>query len=910
MSKRNRTGTWQRWPVPILGLCAVLVLIVAACTSDGATPTPDPIEPAQPTPAGSPIATLELPPGCGAFDQGWWGTPVISGSPVRMELRAASCARTALDALRDSGARLQVSWTPFGVAADGSHAAAALAYDRDADRWVGEVTFPEPGRWRSEGPIGAGQWFEVGWDDLELMQPSPHLPFTGQQVVVINERLDAERRWVADTGGLGWLSDPERIVFIQPRDGGLWLVAGNVATGTVEPLAEVGPWPYSSVMPAPDGRAVAVEWGTVDGGRAFRLVASDGRVTEVMDDARVPLTVSWAPDSETLIVTGDILRLLGGDGAIRSEQPLSGEVTPGIQWAPDGSRALIRYYTAAGMRVEWLDATTGDREAVIEEGDGVELLGVGGMAITPGGDHVAVAWRDDSPSPTLSVVPVADLTADALRDAVQIRYGDGTDDLHYEIGGLSWAPDASAVAFVLVQHPLSDARRRLQDVRSSVNVLDIASGEVRVIAASQEQWYATYGRDIVWSSDGSMLFATRYPCTGCGPETAAVDAIPVAGQDQVRAFEDSVYVGPIGHGNIHLLSTPDGLVRTDGRDGGVVVYGGSTPLFGGAWTASPTHVAVVEGRGPGTALLSARPAGAETTSLGRTAREDWVLAALDAESVLVQRDGRWALFSPTTGAVEPFAAAPPGPDPGRLVVSPSGRFLLSATAEGFAILDAMDPAAAAVVPPRPYPDTAGEAAWSADERWIAFGDGFTIGVFDRESGEEHVFDLEQLGVGLDRTEDGRNRLWGITWSADDEAIEFGAGSRLWRLDVGSAQATAIADAPRPGGFTQFTILSRSPDRQSLVAATAFGVFVLDEDTTTWSLISRAGVGHAGRALAWAPDGTAVAYGASEVGSSRPLGIVIAPLDGGAYQFVAPGFAQLLGWMPGGEVLWALPPAGP
>jgi len=54
----------------------------------------------------------------------------------------------------------------------------------------------------------------------------------------------------------------------------------------------------------------------------------------------------------------------------------------------------------------------------------------------------------------------------------------------------------------------------------------------------------------------------------------------------------------------------------------------------------------------------------------------------------------------------------------------------------------------------------------------------------------------------------------ITWSADDEAVEFGAGGQLWRLDVRSAQATAIGDAPRSGGFTQFTILSRSPDRRT------------------------------------------------------------------------------------------------
>jgi len=829
-----------------------------------------------------------------------------------MELRAASCARTTLDALRDAGSGIHVSWTPFGVAPDGLEAETVLTYDREAERWTGAVTFPGPGRWRSNDPVGSGQWFEVGWDDLELAQPSPHLPFTGQQIVLIDqETFAAERRWTADTGGLGWLTDPERIVFLQPRDGGVWLVAGDVATGAVEALVEVGPWPYTSVVPAPDGRAVAATWGIAGKSREFRLVGSDGRVTEITARPDIELAMSWAPNAETLIVAGETLRLLNDDGTVRSEQPLAQQGTPSVQWMPDGSRALVHFSTPTGMRVEWVDAATGTREVVFDEDDNVDLSGILGMAIAPNGEQVALTWRDASPGIALSVLPigeVVDLDAVVLRNTIRARFGAGTDEAHLEIGGLSWAPDSTALAFVLVNHSAVGPGRPFLGIRSGVYVLDIESREVRDVASS-EQFYATYGREVVWSADGSMLFATRYPCTGCGPETAAIDAIVAAGQDDVTSFEDAVYLRPVGDGNAHLLSTPAGLIRTDGRDRGTPVYPGSTPLFGGGSTRSSTHVAVLEGRGPGTALLAARPDGTTTRPLGRSARGEWVLAALDAETVIVQSDGRWARLSLATGAVEPFTAVEPGLDPGQLVMSPSGRLLLAATGEGYAILDAMNPAAAAVVPLRPYPDTSGEVAWSTDERWIAFGDGYTIGVVDLESGEDHVFDLERLGVGLDQTEDGRNRLWGIVWSREGDAVEFGAGERLWRLEVESASATAIADAPQPGGFTQFTILSRSPDGRSLVAATGFGVFVLDEGATEWRLISRAGASYQGRGLAWAPDGSAVAYGAMEVGLSRPLGIIIAPLDGGAYQFVAP-FSQILGWMPDGEVVWALPPAGP
>jgi len=75
--------------------------------------------------------------------------------------------------------------------------------------------------------------------------------------------------------------------------------------------------------------------------------------------------------------------------------------------------------------------------------------------------------------------------------------------------------------------------------------------------------------------------------------------------------------------------------------------------------------------------------------------------------------------------------------------------------------------------------------------------------------------------------------------------------------------------------------------------------------TTWRLISRADVAMRGERRLGG-GGHSRVLRASEVGSSRPLGIVIAPLDGGTYQLVAP----LLGWMPDGEVLWALPSAGP
>src|SRR5690606_28838689 len=220
--------------------------------------------------------------------------------------------------------------------------------------------------------------------------------------------------------------------------------------------------------------------------------------------------------------------------------------------------------------------------------------------------------------------------------------------------------------------------------------------------------------------------------------------------------------------------------------------------------------------------------------------------------------------------------------------------------EGFAVLDVDAPEAPPVHRRRNYPtSTRGWPAWSPDETRVAFGAESEVGVVDLETGSASTFTLEDMGIDVD----GLERLWALEWTADGEAIEFATASALWRLDPASGRARRVADAPRPGGFTQGTILERSPDGRVLVAATRFGAFALEEGGT-WQLIARGGASVSGGTLAWSPDSRAVAYSAIQAPHDAPLGILVAPVDGsGAYQLVTAGAGPVLAWLDDGRIVW-------
>ncbi|MPZ98588.1 MAG: hypothetical protein GEU80_04465 [Dehalococcoidia bacterium] len=880
-----------RLPSSWLPAAAITFLaLLAACDSgETSTPTAGPTSLATATPTATTFAppgieSLDLREGCHLFDEGHI-LPASAGAPVSVRLRPSACGADALADIEAVGGRLLVEWEVVGVE---GVAAAQGAFDRSGSgEWVAEVTFPAPGTWRAPEALGIGRFIDVGWADYALAPPTDGLPLpaTPQRVVLLDaDAASSEMRWAAEQGGIGWLARPERVVFVQAREGGRWLVTGDVATDEVEPLFEVGP--FAIIAPAPDGRAVAVGWGTPNGERELRVVTATGDVTQVDDSSLSHIALTWSPDSGTLLASGESLWVLEPNGAVRGELPITGPGAPIVTWAPDSSFALLTSFTQRSARLERLDPETATVDLVGE----FAIQGLNDVAISPDVSQLAVAWREDD-TLTVSVAALDGVGEPAVRAGVVQSF----DETDLWSAGLTWSPDGRSVALTTTHFPVGSGG----EARSTVRILDPASGVARTVATAAD-FYSTY-RPLAWTEGGGPLLAVRFPCTACEPGTASVDAVDIATGGVIASFEDSGYLRATLDGRAHLLSTPAGIVVTGGRDPGTLVAPGAFALFAPA-PVSPVsgRYALLEGSASGHRVMAARPDGSEMATLARFGLDQGVTAMVDADTVITRGDGEWVRRELASRASEAYTASSDAPEKTAFVLSPLKRLALDLDPAGFAVLDVDAPEAAPVHAHRAYPtSTAGLPAWSPDETRVAFGAESEVGVVDLQTGAASTFTLEDMGIEVE----GLERLWALEWTADGAAIEFATASALWRLDPATGDARRVADAPRPGGFTQGTILERSPDGEVLVAATRFGAFALDEDGA-WRMIARGGAPVASGSLAWSPDSSAVAYSAIEAPHDTPLGIFVAPVDGsGAYRLVLPGVGRVLGWLPDGRIAW-------
>ncbi len=850
--------------------------------------------------ASVPLSSITLPDGCRLFDRGYWERPVEAGVAEPVRLTAAPCAVTALDAIAQRGEGIEVTWTlpALGTASPLVKAVFQWPNDpNDLQTWTATVTFSEPGQWVTDPRIGGAAFFEVSARDAGFVRKSPNLPLPAapQTIAILDgDATKVMRTFPAERGGTGMLRNPDRAVFVQTRDGGRWLVTGDLATGVVTPLFEVGL--FANIVSAPDGKAMAVEWGTSNGRREMRMVTDAGKVTTIDDGTINSINLAWSPDSKTLLADGDSRWLIAPDGTVRDRRASPDLGGAQIAWAPDSTYALLQYGGQPG-RVVRLDPASLAEEVVVA---GAEIS-VWQMAMAPGGQQVAFLWtRAGSNTSALSVVPVDKLIGAKLDEfsiAPAARDGAAPGP------GLSWSPDERLLAF-----GRSRASTGGPPAGSEIAVLEIGSGAVRRIAEAVD-FYSGYG-PWSWSNDGSTLFALRYNCSACGPSSSAVDVIDVAVGRVTRTFGDSGIFGRAASGAAQLLSTPEGLLRTDGRArdellvrfAGGIFFGPSAkylPADGGAQAS----IAVQVGVGRGQQIYAARADGSAVDLLGVLGLEQTPYALIDATAAIGRGDRRWERRSLTGGATTAYGASSGAVEKFEILLSPSRRLALDFDREGFAVFDVTAPAAAAVVARRAYPSgTQGMPAWSTDEKRVAFGNEYAIGMFEIASGAERAFELDALGAGLVRGE-AADRLWALTWTPSG-AIEFATPRALWRLDVNTGQAVKVIDAPRPGGFTQGTVLAYSPDGRTLAAATQYGVFALPEGGT-WKQLSAVGVSPAdrpSRTLHWAPDASAVAF-TGESGHT-PEGIIVAPVDGsGAYRLVSPGAGSVLGWLADGRVVW-------
>ncbi|MDA1062102.1 MAG: hypothetical protein O2895_04235, partial [Chloroflexi bacterium] len=766
-------------------------------------------------------------------------------------------------------------------------------------RWVTSLTFPERGTWYSGPEIGL--FLEVFDAELGLVERGRDLPLSAapKTVAVLDgAATEVLRTFAAEQGGIGLLSDPDRVVFVQSRDGARWLVTGDVATGEVAPLFEVGP--FANVVAAPDGRAVAVEWGRpATGVRELRIVTAAGDVNAVEDGAISHITLAWAPDSSTLVAAGDSLWILDPDGGVREEFVLSGKYDQ-LFWSPKSDFVLLR----SGARI--------DRYYVEDRlltGDLLQSfpMSISHIAISPAARLIALLWFDEIESSThVSVMPTTRLVGTRIEDEV-VATLEQSEDRYFTGGALSWSSDGRLLTLGGLGLALDGSA---PGPGSQLAVLDPETGDLRVVARAPD-FYALYDRGPYWSADGSTLFAERFNCDACEPSSSSVDVIDVARSEVVASFEGAGFLGMTAGGTAALVSAPDGLLRVDAQAraellvpfaGGISFGPGAVGLTG---RDGDSLIAVQLGLGSGNQIFAARPDGSEVTALGVLDLEEGPHALLDAATAVVRtpdalgwerrglRDGTSARYLGSSNSPEKFAFA----------LSPSGTLALDMDHEGFAVLDATDPAAAAILPRRSYPSgTFPLYAWSPDEREVAVADDRVISIVDVATGDDRVFELDPIARDVHRDQPFQG-LWAITWTPAG-AVEYAATSGLWRLDVDAGAAAQVAEGPRPGGFTQGTVLAYSPDGQTLAAATQFGIFVLGEEGA-WRELSQLGIGigSGSGALHWAPDSSAVVFVAQA--AHVPEGVIVAPLDGsGAYRLVAAGAVRLLDWLADGRIVWA------
>lgn len=901
-------------PPPLLAAALGAALLLAACTSTSegtptteapsptATPTPEATRTPPPALPGGTVllADLDLPDGCSrVFDSGFWERPFIEGIPIDLAVGVSPCGARALAGV----SALAVRWAPRGF--DAPTVSATLRPRADG-HWTGVVTFPERGTWLAADRSGGFlSFFDIqAADGGGLLDSPPGLPLPAipRMVAVLDAggtQLIGE--FSADFGGIGLIRNPDRLVSVHPGDEGRRVLAANLETGAIEELLRAED--FVDVVAAPDGSAVAVTWSPRASATQIVAIvdATTGDSTRLEDSSGSRPQLAWAPDSSALLMAGDRLRLIAPDGALLVDRDLPDGESPPVTWSPDSSYALLRFFTG-GDRLERLDLDSLEIEPVFR-GAGVRLFRP--PAIAPVSGRIAIAWVSGTPGDgqPIHVSILAD-TATSARLEDHVVASVELAGSFAEFGGLSWSPDERSLAFMASGVVIGDAAPRTvpgsePSSGSIVGVLDLASGAVRQVADSDE-FYATFVSAPVWSSDGRTLFALRFPCSGCGPPSSAVDVIDVASGRILRAFEDTAYLGPTADGRAQLLGTAAGLLRADGRGSSdlLVATNASRP-FGGSYARLDDRLVAVALAAPIRQILAANADGAGFERLGVPTSD--VAALLDANHAIVRDHDGWARQALDDGTLEPYAASGGTPEKLAFILSPSGALALDVDYESFAILDAARPEAVAVVPRRPTTGALTPTpAWSPDERQVAFAGDGTIAIFGLERGDERTFDLADLGVDLD-PDDPIDHLWSMTWSPDG-ALLFATLRSLWSLDVDTGTATELAAAPTPGAFFAGTLLVHSPNGDTLAAATEHGVFVL-ESSGTWREIAAIGISQTGGSLRWSPDGDAVAYSASH--DLAPSGLIVAATDGsGAYSLVgAPSLVRVLDWLADGRIVW-------
>ena len=329
-----------------------------------------------------------------------------------------------------------------------------------------------------------------------------------------------------------------------------------------------------------------------------------------------------------------------------------------------------------------------------------------------------------------------------------------------------------------------------------------------------------------------------------------------------------------------------GVIHARSPEGDRVV----TPLSPGVGS----HVYVTGGEAYELAALGSFDVGVEISSM------------LGTEYAVV-RDGKvWVRVTLADGTEAPYVASEIGGERAEFAPSPSGRLALSLDDGGFTLLGAAVPESDALAARQAWPDGLGERrgaiSWSADESRVVVAGAEAVAAIDVRSGTAVVYPVNSMDIGLDPNLQSGQPLV-ASWGVDGTSVLFATREALWQLDTETGQASLIASAPRPGGFTSGTVLSAAPDGSAMAVGTAFGLFV-PEAGGEWLLISRIGMPAIDGEVHWSEDASRLAY-AGATASGRPYGVVEVAVAEGQPKLITLGIAaqQVLGWLDGGRIVY-------
>ena len=401
--------------------------------------------------------------------------------------------------------------------------------------WGVSVTFPTPGRWRSQVVLADGT--TVNFPSLTVRAASalsdqPGLPrglHLNSIALVDADGGNLRVPWDADSNHFGWISQPDRLVFWREGQAGLELVAGDPATGALTPLLSLergADFPPTiaglgdpTIAIAPNGRRIFIARQPTDPQSAelslFDVATGTHTPINVAGVFRRPYPI-WSPDGTHVFVRGR------GDGSLRfliiDAETLTTVIDyvgtiafTDVDWTPD-SRYLFLSRSSKTAAVLRFSIAEGTVEPLLAP---LKPSGLGGwhstIAISPDGQHLAISYADVPARERRLVVGEIDATDAELRATPSVLTIPIDNAAVYATPfqlGLAWAPNG---------------RRLAVGSADAAYVIGTTDGSTRL--ADRGSPYTVTG--FTWSSDGTQLRVERrrcvYACDGGEGSLTVVD---------------------------------------------------------------------------------------------------------------------------------------------------------------------------------------------------------------------------------------------------------------------------------------------------------------------------------------------------------------------------------------------------